>query len=70
MLNRLIMLKIKNMWEKSSFVSQKILSEIVFAIHKIKPVLTLNEPIYVVFIILDLRKLLIYEFNYKYVRTR
>ena len=51
---------------KPSFISQKIFSENVVAIHKIKPVLTLNRPFYVGFSILDLSKVLTYEFHYKY----
>ena len=43
-----------------SFVSQKIFSKNFVAIHKIKPVLTFNKPIYVGFSILDLNKLLMY----------
>ena len=55
---------------KPSFVSQKIFSENVFAIHEIKPVLTLNKPIYVGFSILDLSKLLMYEFHYGCVKRK
>ena len=40
------------------FVSQKMFSKNFVAIPKIKPVLTLNKPIYVGFSILDLSKLL------------
>ena len=52
---------------KPSFVSQKIFNENFVAIHEIKPVLTLDKPIYVGFSIVDLSKLLMYEFHYKYI---
>ena len=51
---------------KPSFVSQKMFSKNFVTIHKIKPVLIPDEPIYVGFSILDLSKLLMYEFHYKY----
>ena len=46
-----------------SFVSHKIFNKNIVAIHEIKPVLTLDKPIYVGFSILDLSKLLMYEFH-------
>ena len=55
---------------KPSFVSQKILSKNFVAIHEIKPILTLNKPIYVGFNILDLSKHLMYEFHYKYIKSK
>ena len=55
---------------KPSFVSQKIFSENFVTIHEIKPVLILNKPIYVGFCILDLSKLLMYEFHYKYIKSK
>ena len=55
---------------KPSFVSQKIFSKNFVAIHEIKPVLTLNKPIYAGFSILDLSKLLMYEFLYKYIKSK
>ena len=42
---------------KPRFFSQKIFSEKFVSIHEIKPVLTVNKPIYVGFSILDLSKL-------------
>ena len=53
---------------KPSFVSQKIFSENFAAIYEIKPVLTLNKPINVGFSLLDLSKLLMYEFHYNYIK--
>ena len=55
---------------KPSFVLQKIFSKNFVAIHEIKPVLTLNKPIYVGFTILHLGKLLMYEFHYKYIKSK
>ena len=55
---------------KPSFISQKIFSKNFIAIHKIKTVLIFNKPIYVGFSILDLSKLLMYEFHYKYIKYK
>ena len=55
---------------KPSFVSQKIFSKHFVNIHEIKPVLTLNKPICIVFIILDLSKLLMHEFHSKYIKSK
>ena len=55
---------------KPGFVSQKIFNKNFVAIHEIKPVLTLDKPIYVGFSILDLSKLFMYEFHYKYIGTK
>ena len=55
---------------KPIFVSQKIFSKNLVAIHEIKPVLTLNKPIYVRFSILELGKSLMYEFHYNYIKNK
>ena len=55
---------------RPSFASQKIFNENLVAIHGIKPVLTLDKPIYVGFGILDLSILLMFEFHYKYIETK
>ena len=55
---------------KPSFISQKIFSKNFVAIHEMKPVLTLNKPVYVGFRILDLIKLLMFEFHYKYIGSK
>ena len=55
---------------KPTFVSQKIFSKNFVAIHKIKPVLVLNKPIYVGFSILELSKLLMYDFHYGYFKNK
>ena len=55
---------------KPSFISQKIFSKNFLAIHQIKPVLTVNKPIYVPFSFMDLSKYLVYEFHYKYIKSK
>ena len=55
---------------KPSFVSQKISSKNFVTFHERKPVLILNKPIYVGFSILDLSKLLMYEFHYKCIKSK
>ena len=50
--------------------TQKIFSKYFVAVHRIKPVLTLNKPIYVGFSILELSKSLMYEFHYKYIKNK
>ena len=55
---------------KPSFVSQNIFNKSFVVIQEIKPVLGLDKPIYVGFSILDLSKLLMYEFYYKYIKRK
>ena len=55
---------------RPSIASHEIFNKHLVAIQEIKLVLTLGKPIYVGFSILDLRKCLIYEFNYKYIKTK
>ena len=55
---------------RPNFTSQKIFSKNLVAIHKIKPVLTLNKSIYVRFSVLGLSKLLMYKFYYEYIKNK
>ena len=55
---------------RATFVSRKIFSKNLVAIHKIKPVLLLNKPIYVGFSVLELSKLLMYDFHYNYFKEK
>ena len=59
-----------NQYKKPSFVSQKTFSKNFVAVHKIKPVLKLNKPIYAGYGIFDLSKLLIYEFHYNCIKNK
>ena len=51
---------------RPSFVSQKILDKNLVAVHKIKPVLLLNKSIYVGFSILELSKMIMFDWHYNY----
>ena len=57
-------LKIVN---KPNSLSQKIIDKNFEAIHCGKKILNLNKPIYIGFCILELSKLLMYQFHYDYV---
>ena len=60
----------KKWLSRPSFVSQKIFSKNFVALHENKSVLKLDKPIYVGFSILCLSKLLMYEFQYNYVKKK
>ena len=51
---------------RANFISCKMFNENLFAINRIKEELVLNRPIYVGMAILDLSKLLMYDFHYSY----
>ena len=59
--------KYQKIVNKPNFVSQKIIDKHFVAVHCSKKVLTLNKPVYVGFCILELPKLLMYQFHYDYV---
>ena len=51
---------------RANFISGKMFNENLFAINRIKEELVLNRSIYVGMVILDLSKLLMYDFHYNY----
>ena len=55
---------------KSSYISQKILDNDLFAIRKSKVTLTINKPAYGGMYILDLCKILMYEFHCDYIKIK
>ena len=55
---------------KPTYVSSKIFNENLVAVHKIKETITLNRPAYVGMCILDLSKILMYDFHYNYIKNK
>ena len=55
---------------KPSFVSQKIFSKNLVAIHEIKPVLTMDQAMNVGFSVLDLSKYKINDFDYNCIKRK
>ena len=53
---------------RPTHITHKILDKNFGAVYEIKPVLTLNKPIYVGFTVLELSKWLIYDFHYNFVK--
>ena len=55
---------------KPTYVSSKIFNENLMAVHKVIETLTLNRPAYVGMRILDLSKMLMYDFHYNYIKRK
>ena len=61
--------KLDKLTSKPTYVSSKIFNENLMAVHKVKETLTLNRPAYVGMCILDLSKMLMYDFHYNYIKN-
>ena len=53
---------------RPKYITHKIFGKDYAAIHKIKPVLILNKPIYIGFTVLDLSKWNMYDFHYNFLK--
>ena len=53
---------------RPTHITHKIFGKNYAAIHEIKPVLTLNKPIYVGFTVLELNKWLMHDFHYNFIK--
>ena len=60
--------KLDKLTLKPTYVSGKIFNENLIAVHKVKETLTLSNPAYVGMCILDLSKMLMYDFHYNYIK--
>ena len=62
--------KLDKITSKPTYVSSKIFKENLLAVHKVKETLTLNRPAYMGMCILDLSKMLMYDFHYNYMKKK
>ena len=62
--------KLDKLTSKPTYVSSKIFNENLMAVHKVKETLTLNRPAYVGMCILDLSKMLMYDFHYNHIKKK
>ena len=53
---------------RPTYITHKIFGRNYAAIHEIKPVLTLSQPIYVGFIVLELSKWFMYDLQYSFIK--
>ena len=53
---------------RPTHITHKVFDKSYAAIHKIKPVLTLNKRIYIGFTVLELSKWLMYDFHYNFIK--
>ena len=62
--------RIKKLCAKPAFKTFKIFNENLTAVHMAKTKLILNRPSYVGFVVLDVSKLLMYDFHYNYIKKK
>ena len=62
--------KLKKLATEPSIKQLKIFHENLVAVERAKVELTLNQPIYVGFAIMDLSKTLMYDFHYSYIKGK
>ena len=62
--------KLDKLTSKPTYVSSKIFNENLMVVHKVKETLTLNRLAYVGMCILDLSKMLMYDFHYNYIKKK
>ena len=62
--------KLDKLTSKPTYVRSKIFNENLMAVHKVKERLTLNRPAYLGMCILDLSKMLMYDFHYNYIKKK
>ena len=62
--------KLDKLTTKPTYVSSKIFNKNLMALHKVKKTLTLNSSAYVGMCILDLSKMLMYDFHYNYIKKK
>ena len=55
---------------RSTHITHKVCDKNYAAIHEVKPVLTLNKPIFVGFTVLELSKWLRYDVHYNFIKKR
>ena len=62
--------KFKKLVAKPNFISRKIFSENLVSVHMKKTSLTMNKPVYLGMCILDLSKIIMYDFHYNYIKPK
>ena len=60
----------KKLTAKPNYDSRKILSENLVSVHMKKTSLTMNKPVYLGMCILDLSKIIMYDFHYNYIKPK
>ena len=62
--------KFKKLVAKPNFKSRKIFNENLISVHMKKTSLTMNKPVYLGMCILELSKIIMYDFHYNYIKSK